>query len=284
MSTNQSQYIGVFDSGVGGLSVLREIHRLLPRAPLFYVADQAHVPYGRRQRGEILAFSLAISRFLISKGARLIVVACNTASAAALSELREALPGTPFVGMEPAVKPATLQTENGIVGVLATPATFQGSMYSTLVERFAKNVRLLTNTLPGLVEAVERGELDSPAVRHILETAIKPMLAEGADTLVLGCTHFPFVLPLIREIAGPDVKVIDPAPAIARRTAYLLEQSLNPDSGSGELQPVFATTGEVLKFKHAIHDLLNRETDPIQLAWNDAADQLIDMRSQACQI
>ena len=283
MSTNQSQYVGVFDSGVGGLSVLREIHRLIPQIPLFFIADQAHVPYGKRQLDEIRSFSLAISRFLLSKGARLIVAACNTASAAALSALRETLPETPFVGMEPAVKPATRQTDNGIVGVLATPATFQGRMYSTLVERFAQNVRLLTNTLPGLVEAVERGELDSPATRSILENAIKPMLAQGADTLVLGCTHFPFVLPLIREIAGPDVKVIDPAPAIARRTAYLLEQSNISFAAGAEVQPVFATTGDSAQFRNAIHNLLKIETEPIQLAWNETADQLTEMRKQTCQ-
>ena len=281
MSTFQNQFVGVFDSGVGGLSVSREIHRLIPNAPLYYIADQAHVPYGKRQMDEIFTFSLAISRFLISKGAGIIVVACNTASAAALSALRETLPGTPFVGMEPAVKPATLQTESGIVGVLATPATFQGRMYSTLVERFARNVRLLTNTLPGLVEAVERGELDSPATRRILEAAIKPMLAEGADTLVLGCTHFPFVLPLIREIAGPNVKVIDPAPAIARRTAYLLEQGAITFNESSEVKTVFATTGSPEKFKSAINCLLNIETEPIQLFWNETSDQLTEMRSQA---
>ena len=278
MSINQNQCVGVFDSGVGGLSVVREIQKLLPRAPLFYIADQAHVPYGKRQLDEILAFSLAISRFLISKGARVIVVACNTASAAALAVLRESLPGTPFVGMEPAVKPATQQTENGIVGVLATPATFQGRMYSTLVERFAQNVRILTNTLPGLVEAVERGELNSLATRAILEAAIQPMLAEGADTLVLGCTHFPFVLPLIREIAGPEVKVIDPAPAIARRTAYLLEQSAITFAENTETKPVFATTGDALKFKSAIRQLLDMDAEPVQLAWNEAAYHLIEKR------
>jgi glutamate racemase len=279
MSTNHSQFIGIFDSGVGGLSVLREIHRLLPQVPLFYIADQAHVPYGKRQLEEIRIFSLAITQFLLSKGARLIVVACNTASAAALSTLRETLPEIPFVGMEPAVKPATQQTGNGIVGVLATPATFQGRMYSTLVERFAMNVTLLTDTLPGLVEAVERGELESPATRLILENAINPMLAQGADTLVLGCTHFPFVLPLIREIAGPDVKVIDPAPAIARQTAHLLEQNAIPLAAGAEVQPVFATTGDVAKFKTAIHTLLNVETEPIQLAWNEATNQLTEMRN-----
>ncbi len=281
MNAIQNQLVGIFDSGVGGLSVSREIHRLLPKAPIYYVADQAHVPYGKRKLDEILNFSLAISRFLISKGAAVIVVACNTASAAALSALRETLPGTPFVGMEPALKPATLQTASGIVGVLATPATFQGRMYSTLVERFAQHTRLLTNTLPGLVEAVERGELDTPQTRTILENAIQPMLAEGADTLVLGCTHFPFVLPLIREIAGPDVNVIDPAPAIARRTAYLLEQAGISFTDDNEAGMIYATTGSAKKLQSTLGSLLSVKSEPVQLVWNGTFDQLTEMRSQA---
>jgi glutamate racemase len=151
-------------------------------------------------------------------------------------------------------------------------------MYSTLVERFAQNVRLLTNTLPGLVEAVERGELDHPETRRILKEAIMPMLAKGADTLVLGCTHFPFVLPLIREIAGPDVKVIDPAPAIARRTAYLLEQNAIAFEESVIAKTVFATTGNPEKFNSAIKCLLNIEAESIQLVWNETSDQLTEMR------
>jgi glutamate racemase len=278
MSTNQSGTIGIFDSGVGGLSVLREIHKLLPQVPLFYIADQAHVPYGKRQAEEIRKFSLAISQYLISRGAKLIIVACNTASAAALSWLRESLPKTTFVGMEPAVKPASEQTRNGIVGVLATPATFQGEMYSTLVERFAKDVRLLTDTLPGLVEAVERGEVNTPATRQILEKAIKPILAQGADTLVLGCTHFPFVLPLIREIAGSGVQVIDPAPAIARRTAYLLEQNHFSFSRGRDARIVFSTTGNAAQFKNAILHLLDLDSEPLQLTWNETADKLNEMR------
>ena len=192
------------------------------------------MPYGKRQLDEIFTFSLAISRFLISKGARLIVVACNTASAAALSALRETLPETPFVGMEPAVKPATQQTEKRHRGRSGHAGHLPGQDVFHPGGALRPKRRLLTNTLPGLVEAVERGELDTPETRRILETAIKPMLAEGADTLVLGCTHFPFVLPLIREIAGPDVKVIDPAPAIARRTAYLLEQGAITFAEDGE--------------------------------------------------
>lgn len=215
--------IGVFDSGVGGLSVLRAIQQQMPQQPVVYLADQAHVPYGPRSLEEVRAFSEEITRFLCSQGARLIVVACNAASAAALHHLRRVFPEVPFVGMEPAVKPAAEQTRTGVVGVLATPATFQGELYASVVERFARDVRLLQDTCPGLVKQIEAGELDSPPTRAILERALLPMLAENIDTIVLGCTHYPFVIPLIQEIAGPGVRVIDPAPAVARQVERLLQ-------------------------------------------------------------
>lgn len=276
-STVSKDLIGIFDSGVGGLSVLKEIRRLMPQASLFYIADQAHVPYGKRSLEEIRGFSFAITRFLIEQGAAIIVVACNTASAAALQELRAAFPETLFVGMEPAVKPATLHTLNGIVGVLATPATFQGRLYNTLVERFAQDVHILTDTLPGLVEEIEAGRLDSPETRRILETAIRPMVAEGADTLVLGCTHFPFVLPLIREIAGPSVEVIDPAPAIARRTEYLAkEHSILMDGGSQDAL-TFATSGDFARFSQTVQELLSIQTPALPLDWS-ADNQKIHLR------
>ena len=270
--------IGIFDSGVGGLSVFREIQRLMPHAPIYYFADQAHVPYGWRSLDEIRRLSFSITRFLIDQGAQMVVVACNTASAAALQELRKGFPHIPFVGMEPAVKPATRQTHNGVVGVLATPATFQGRLYNTLVERFAQDVRILTDTLPGLVEAIEAGRLEDPETRSILESAIRPMVAEGADTLVLGCTHFPFVLPLIREIAGPFVEVIDPAPAIARRTEYLIsEQSLQLDSGR-ENNLAFATTGSAQEFSQSLMELLGIEFQAIQLKWRVDDQEIIELR------
>ena len=219
--------IGVFDSGVGGLSVLRAIHHLLPGQPVIYLADQAHVPYGPRPLEEVRSFTFTITRHLLAQGAALIVVACNTASAAALHELRQAFPQTPFVGMEPAVKPAAEQTRSGIVGVLATPATFQGALYASVVERFANGVQIMKDTCPGLVAQIEDGKLAGAETRAILEKALRPMLAAGIDTIVLGCTHYPFVIPLISEICGPGVRVIDPAPAIARQTARLLSPPLD---------------------------------------------------------
>ena len=267
--------VGIFDSGLGGLSVLREIHNLLPSQPLFYIGDQSHVPYGKRQLNEIRKFSVAITQYLLDQGAKLIVVACNTASAAALQDLRGIFPDTPFVGMEPAVKPASRQTHNGIVGVLATPATFQGKLYNTLVERFAKNVTILKSTLPGLVEKIEQGNLNSPETRQILEEAIKPMVAQGADTLVLGCTHFPFVLPLIREIAGPHINVIDPAPAIARRTKSLLQENNLLCESQATTDLILATTGNLTNFKTSIRHLLDLQAHPVQLRWDEEGQSIL---------
>lgn len=216
--------VGVFDSGVGGLSVVRALRQLLPAQPIHFLADQAHVPYGPRTLDEVRGFSFALTRHLLAQGARLIVVACNTASAAALYELRRAFPDTPFVGMEPAVKPAATHTRSGVVGVLATPATFQGALYASVVERFAQGVTLLQDTCPGLVQQIEAGAVDAPQTRAILEKALEPMLRQGIDTVVLGCTHYPFAIPVIEVIVGPQVQVIDPSPAVARQVQRLLAE------------------------------------------------------------
>lgn len=240
--------IGVFDSGVGGLSVLRAICARLPGQPVVFLADQAHVPYGSRSLEEVRAFSVAITRFLLNQGASCIVVACNTASAAALHHLRAEFADIPFVGMEPAVKPAAETTHSGVVGVLATPATFQGALYASVVERFANGVTVLQDTCPGLVAQIEAGDLDGPRTRAILDRALEPMLAQGMDTIVLGCTHYPFVIPLIQQIAGPGVRVIDPAPAVARQTERVLAQrGLLAPPGTAAT-PRFFTTGPVPAF------------------------------------
>ncbi len=220
----QNNPIGIFDSGVGGLSVLRAIREQLPNEEIIYFGDQAHVPYGPRPLDEVCAFSQEITRFLLAKGAKLIVVACNAASAAALPHLRQTFPGVPFVGMEPAVKPAVEQTRSGVVGVLATPATFQGALYASVVERFAQGVTVLQDTCPGLVAQIEQGALNAPETESILRVALAPMLIRGIDTVVLGCTHYPFVIQLIQRIVGENVRVIDPAPAVARQVGRLLAE------------------------------------------------------------
>ena len=216
--------IGLFDSGFGGLSVLHQIHELLPQENVVFFADQAHVPYGNRTLLKVRELSQEITRYLLDRGAKTIVVACNTASAAALHHLRRVFPHTPFVGMEPAVKPAAQTTQSRVVGVLATSATFQGELFASVVERFANNVTVLQQTLPGLVERIEAGDLDGIATHRILRNAVEPLLAEGVDTLVLACTHYPFIIPVLENIAGPEVNVIDPSPAIARQTQRILDE------------------------------------------------------------
>ncbi len=255
--------IGIFDSGVGGLSVLRAVRQQLPHEAVLYLADQGHVPYGPRPLAEVRAFSEEITRFLLARGAKLIVVACNTASAAALHHLRQTFPDVPFVGMEPAVKPAAEHTQTGVVGVLATPATFQGALYASVVERFANGVRLIQQTCPGLVAQIEAGQLDTPETRAILEDALLPMLEKGIDTVVLGCTHYPFVIPLIQEIVGPQVRVIDPAPAVARQVGRLLEAKRlrHPASKSGALR--FYTSGPMEGLADMLPSLLG-ESCPVQ--------------------
>jgi glutamate racemase len=224
VQNNQAESpIGIFDSGVGGLSVLRAVRAQMPDEAVIYFGDQAHVPYGPRPLDEVCAFSEQITRFLLAEGAKLIVVACNSASAAALPYLRTTFPDVPFVGMEPAVKPAVEQTRSGVVGVLATPATFQGALYASVIERFAQGVTVLQHTCPGLVAQVEKGALEAAETESILSQALQPMLAQGIDTVVLGCTHYPFVIPLIERIVGPKVRVIDPAPAVARQVGRLLD-------------------------------------------------------------
>ncbi len=214
--------IGIFDSGVGGLSVWREIASQLPAEDTIYFADQAHIPYGPRRKEEIRAFAFGITEFLLEQDAKIIVIACNTASGAALQELREAYPETPFVGMEPAVKPACERTQQGVVGVLATPTTFEGTLFRRLIDRFGNRVEIHTQVCPGLVEAVETGALATPATRSLLESCVAPLVSVGMDQLVLGCTHYPFVRDEIERLLGPSIAIIDPAPAVARQVGRVL--------------------------------------------------------------
>ncbi len=226
--------IGVFDSGVGGLSVLREIEQRLPNESLVYFADQKHVPYGSRSLDDVRELSGGISRLLLEQGCKLVVVACNTASAAALKALRSSFPDTPFVGMEPAVKPAAERSETGKVAVLATPATFQGALFASVVDRFAHGVDVVEIIAPGLVELIEDGQTASEAVESILLESLEPTKSQGIDTLVLACTHYSFVIPAIQRILGPAVSVIDPAPAIAVQTERLwVRQKRDGDTHAG---------------------------------------------------
>lgn len=245
------QPIGVFDSGVGGLTVLREIRRELPHEDLLYVADSGHAPYGDKPPAFIESRAIAITEFLLAQGAKTLVMACNTATGAAAPLLRSRYP-VPIIAMEPAIKPAVEQTRSGVVGVLATRQTVASHNFSDLLRRLAQHAEILAQPCPGLVEQVEAGDLDGAPTRALLAGYLAPLLARGADTLVLGCTHYPHLTPLIQELAGPQVVVLDSGAAVARQVRRRLTESglLAPaertgrerfwTSGSPSAQPLFS--------------------------------------------
>lgn len=215
--------IGLFDSGSGGLSVLREIRKVLPSGRFIYYADNAHCPYGEKSAAYIQDRARAITRLLLDKGAEAVVVACNTATGAAIATLREEF-DVPFVGMEPAIKPAALGTRSGVIGVLATAGTLKASKYLNTKGLYENDVRIEEHVGEGFVQLVESLQLDGPEAERVVRASLQPLLDAGADTIVLGCTHYPFLLPVIRRIAGPGVRVIDPAPAVARQLLHILQE------------------------------------------------------------
>jgi glutamate racemase len=267
---SNSSPIGIFDSGIGGLSVWREIARQLPHENTIYFADQIHIPYGPRSLQEIRSFSEAITRCLLERGSKIIVVACNAASAAALKHLRTTFPEVPFVGMEPAVKPAAETTHTGVVGVLATPATFQGELFASVVERFANEVQLVKEVCPGLVQQIEAGRLSTPDTLEMLDRWLQPIRDAGADTIVLGCTHYPFVIEAIRQLA-PGVNVIDPAPAVARQVDRVLRDRGLLCAADRIGQHRFVTSGDLDQYQRILRLLVNVETPGRRAQWS--ADQ-----------
>ncbi len=240
-----SQPVGVFDSGWGGLSVLKEIRRLLSAEDLVYVGDSAHVPYGALPAERIVERSVALAEFCTARGAKALVVACNTATAAAVPVLRERF-SVPVVGMEPAVKPATAATRTGVVGVLATVGTLQSARFAALLERFGQGVRVVTQPAPGLVEMVEAGELQTPRVQRLAAGFVRPLVEAGADVIVLGCTHYPFLRAAIAEAAGEAVTLVDTGAAVARQlNRVLTARGLFADESGGRGAESFWTTGDV---------------------------------------
>jgi len=236
---------------------------------VLYFGDQGHIPYGPRRMEQIRDFSEAITNFLLERDAKLIIVACNTASAAALKYLRGKFPNVQFVGMEPAVKPAAETTQTGKVGVLATPATFQGALYASVVERFANGVELFQNTCNGLVQQIENGNLNGNKTRRILEDALHPMLENKIDTVVLGCTHYPFVIPLIQEIVGDKVRVIDPAPAVAKQAQRLLEAGGVKNDSKERGKVKFYTSGDPNELRSMLPVLLREGGEVERVEWVD---------------
>lgn len=235
--------IGIFDSGSGGLSVYRELKKLLPQERYLYFSDNAHCPYGEKTAEYIQDRARTITDFLLEKGADIIVVACNTATAAAIATLRAEYPEVPFIGMEPAVKPAALGTHSGVIGVLATAGTLKGSKYLHTRGRFEDNVTIVEHVGEGFVELVEGGILEGKKAEDTVRASLQPLLDKGADIIVLGCTHYPFLQPVIQRLAGPSVQVIDPAPAVARQTLHVLQEKGIP-TGEGPFSIDLYHSGE----------------------------------------
>ncbi|WP_454252055.1 glutamate racemase [Pseudomonas sp. R151218B TE3479] len=240
--------VGVLDSGVGGLSVLGEIRQLLPNESLLYVADCGHIPYGEKTPEYIRQRSTIIADFLLGQGAKALVVACNTATVAAVADLRRDFPHWPIVGMEPAVKPAAAATRSGIVGVLATTGTLQSAKFAALLDRFATDVRVITQPCPGLVELIEAGDLHSQALHQLLQHYVEPLLAAGCDTLILGCTHYPFLKPLLKPMIPAHISLIDTGAAVARQLQRLLaERDLLAEGPARETE--FWTSADPIHFR-----------------------------------
>jgi glutamate racemase len=232
--------IGVFDSGVGGLWILKHLRAKLPGYNYIFFGDQGHVPYGDKSKDEIRDFSENITKFLIGKGCRVIVIACNTASAASLKYLRGKFPEIIFVGMEPAVKPASEITHTNKIGILATPMTFQGELFNSAVDKYANGIEIFKNTCDGLVLEIEKGDFDGQKTKEILENALYPMLEENVDTVVLGCTHYPLVMEEIKKIVGDKMKIVDSTPSIIKQVEKVLEvnnlkKDIDQDEGKMEI-------------------------------------------------
>ncbi|WP_339515047.1 glutamate racemase [Pseudomonas sp. RL_15y_Pfl2_60] len=253
-ATNNNAPVGVFDSGVGGLSVLAEIRQLLPNESLLYVADSAHVPYGEKSPEFIRQRCREIADFLLGQGAKALVLACNTATVAGAADLRELYPDLPIVGMEPAVKPAAAITRSGVVGVLATSGTLKSAQFAALLDRFASGVRIVTQPCPGLVEQIEAGDLDGPATRALLERYVQPLLAQGCDTLILGCTHYPFIKPLLRQLVPADVGLIDTGAAVAKQLQRLLAER-NLLAGPSDVKQLYWSSADPQKMQAVLPKL-----------------------------
>lgn len=255
--------VGVFDSGVGGLSVLREIHAQHPAEPLIYVADSGHAPYGDKPVDFIEARAQRLIEHLQACGAKAIVVACNTVTGLVIERLRQRHPQLPIVAIEPAVKPAAQATRSGVVGVLATRRTVASPGLARLVDTYAQGRRILLQACPGWVELVEQGLLDGPQTEAAVAAYVEPLLAQGADTLVLGCTHYPFLAPVIQRLAGASVRIIDPAAAVARELGRRLQHAgLAAPAGGPAASVTFWTSGDVQQAARVMQTLWGQPARP----------------------
>ena len=248
--------IGIFDSGVGGLSVLREVRGLLPRESIEYVADSANAPWGDKPREFVRDRGLKIARFLIEQGVKAIVIGSNTGTAGSAEALRGAL-AIPVVGIEPGIKPAVAATKTGVVGAIVPAAVSESDRLASLLDRFGTDVKVIIQPVPGLVEHIEAADLDGPELRQLVEGYVRPMLDAGADTIVLGSTHYVFLKPVLAELAGPNVALIETGAAVARQLVHVLEErGLLAASPAGRER--FWTSGDVTVSTRVITALLGR--------------------------
>ncbi|WP_420551602.1 glutamate racemase [Tenacibaculum aiptasiae] len=222
--TNSIQPIGIFDSGIGGISIWKEINKLLPNENTIYLSDNKNAPYGQKSREKIIELSVKNTEYLIDRGCKIIVVACNTATTNAIKHLR-ANYNIPFIGIEPAIKPASIQTKTGVIGILATKGTLNSSLFEKTSSKIDDNITIIEQIGEGLVELIEGGKMHSSEMTKLLKTYINPMLLNKCDSIVLGCTHYPFLMPQIRSIVGPDVNIIDSGEAVAMQTKNILQKN-----------------------------------------------------------
>lgn len=258
--------IGIFDSGIGGVSILSEIRQLLPQENILYVADSAYCPYGTKSVELIRERTLRITAFLVSQKTKAVVVACNTACSAGLDEVRIENPEFPIIGLEPAVKPAHNITRCGKIGVLCTEVTSKGERFSGLADKFGGGIEIFTQPAPGLADLVDSGQKDSPETQRLLNKYLKPLIAEGIDTLVLGCTHYPFLKERIQEICGPSVKLLDTGAAVAKQTKRVLQYDglLADTKETSKGKVIFHTTGDGAKVKQVLETLWSEPVDAVK--------------------
>lgn len=260
---NASGVIGVFDSGVGGLSVLRHLRKELPKVDFIYCADSAYAPYGDKSRKLIQERSKYICEFLIDQGSELIVAACNTATAASINLLRKTF-SIPIIGLEPGVKPGAKATKSGVVGILATVGTIESDHFKNLVKPLSRKVRFINQACPGLVEKVEMGSLDGDATKSLLSKYVEPLLKEGADTLVLGCSHYPFLRETLESLVPAGINIIDTGPAVAVHTRNVFASMKPIDNGEARGTTSFWTSGSPAALAQLLETLWG-STTPVKV-------------------
>ena len=252
----QSAPIGIFDSGVGGTSIWKEIHHLLPFENTIYLADSKYAPYGNRSQEEIVSLSKKNTEYLLDKGCKIIVVACNTATTNAISHLRSQY-DIPFVGIEPAIKPAALKTKTQSIGILATKGTLGSDLFHKTAETFTNNIKLTEVVGEGLVPLIEKGNLNDPLLHKLLKQYLAPMIEAHIDHLVLGCTHYPYLMPLLSEMLPEDVKIIDSGAAIARQTKSVLKKYDLLNSSEETPSLTFLTNSDEATLKDLLFEYSN---------------------------